>query len=162
MWTYFHKNVVNFFSPFLKKIRLVTRTTVKPVLDCQVPSKVGILEYMHSLSRIWVNRVRRFRCIHLIKFGKDQPRVEPSDLQILTNARDYWGFYSIIPPSLSLKRPLAKYLPPHPHGFKWFRCCKGEQEKILFLFPCDWCHSFPLSIERGLLLEKITQLLQLV
>lgn len=82
--------------------------------------------------------MRRCPCTTLIKFGKDQPRVEQSGVQILTNTRDHEGFDSIIPPSLSFKRPLTKDLPHlHPHHFKLLRCWKGEQEKILFLFPCE-------------------------
>lgn len=126
---------------------------MKSVLDCQLPRKYRNTRIYAPNSCILANRVRRFPCTHLIKFGKNQPRVEQSDLQILTNARDYHqGFYSIIPPSLALKRPpSSKYLLPHPHGFKWFRCWKGEQEKArntVFISLCLMPQFFSVYWER--------------
>lgn len=156
----FTKNVLCFFFfPFLKRIRSVTTIFVKSLLDCQV-SKRNRNAGIYALTFVHFSRVRKFPYTQLIKFGKDQSGVEQSDLQILTNARDCQGSYSIIPSSFSHKSHSGKYLMPHWHGFKWFRCCKGIQ-RLLFLFPWGSCHSFPL-FGRGLLPKKIAQSLQLL
>jgi len=78
----------------------------------------------------------KFPYTHLIRFGKDQPRVEQRDLQILTNTRDCEGFYSTMPPALSLQRPSSKYLLPHPTWLQVLQMLeRGRSEGYCFCFP---------------------------